>query len=195
MIALPVTASIPATESRSERSVAYTANTDKTLPHDGTLTVTEWAGKRVKRAITTTYHVRWEPMGVLPGKRFSVVPMCRKGASESRGRADAQRNGTVYLTTIKPDGSGTCTCPAAEIGRDVCVHVLALSELLETGGLEDPLAYLPPEPQEDIGDALLAARPLPPEPTMAVPGSDRHAEVVAWRLANGYQPDHPDDLF
>ena len=195
MIAFPVTASIPATASRSERSVIYTANTDRTLPHDGVLVVTEWAGKRVKRTITTTYHVRCEPMGALPGRRFSCVPMGRTGAADARSKADAMRNGTVYTTTIRPDGSGTCTCPAAEIGKDVCVHVLALSELIETGGLEDPLAYLPPAPLEDIGDALLADRPLPPEPCMYHPGSPKHAEVVAWRLANGYQPEHPLDIF
>jgi hypothetical protein len=195
MIAFPVTATIKATASRDERSVSYTATADKKLPHDGVLKVTEWAGVRVKRTIVTTYHVREVPMGALPGRRFESAFMSCKGLEgTSRGKATALRIGGVYTTTIKPDGDGRCNCAAAEIGNHECVHILAIRELIATGGMEDPLAYLPPTPQEDIGDELLADRPLPPEPCFATPNGERRAEVVAWRLANGYQPTHPDDL-
>lgn len=38
-----------------------------------------------------------------------------------------------------------------------------------------------------------AARPLPPCPTMALPGSHEKIEVMRWRYGNGYHLHHPAD--
>lgn len=195
MIAFPITATIPATASRNERSVVYTACTDRTQPHDGTLVVTEWMGSRVRRSVKTVYHVQEEPAIGVMGRVFLVLLHATTGLEGTRrGEEAAARVGSVYRCCVKADGSGHCTCPAGETRSGDCVHYLALRELIETGGLEHPLAYLPPEPVEDIGDELLADRPLPPTATSSDPNGERRAEIVAWRLANGYQPTHPDDL-
>lgn len=146
MLTFPVTASLPATASRAERTVAYTANTQPDTPHDGTLTVTEWAGSKVPRTITSTYLVcEVPPMG--DGRRFEIVLFKTEGAAPSRQASAQQRVSSLYYVGVGPDGSGSCTCPAGEVSRE-CVHQRALSELIATGGLESPFDYLPPERYE-----------------------------------------------
>jgi hypothetical protein len=147
MLTLPVTASIPATASRAERTATYTANTEPDTPHDGTLVVVEWGGKKIPRTITSTYLVREVPP-VGRGRRFEIVLLKSEGASPSRQQAAQQRVGSLYTTDVRPDGSGYCTCPAGEVGRTGCVHLAAMSELIATGGIESPFEFGEPERYE-----------------------------------------------
>lgn len=206
MIAFPITATIPATASRNERSVVYTACTDRTQPHDGTLVVTEWMGSRVRRSVKTVYHVQEEPAIGVMGRVFLVLLHATTGLEGTRrGEEAAARVGSVYRCCVKADGSGHCTCPAGETRSGDCVHYLALRELIETGRLEHPLAYLPPEPVFDSQqDAEIAAfdvpadrdadRPFPPEPCFFPPGSEKRMAVMAQRARSGFKLWHPDDL-
>jgi hypothetical protein len=147
MLTMPVTASIPATASRAERTATYTPNLEPDTPHDGTLTVVEWGGKKLPRTITSTYLVcEVPPMG--HGRRFEIVLFKSSGAAPSRQAAAQQRVGSLYFTDVRPDGSGYCTCPAGEVGRTGCVHLAAMSELVATGGIESPFDYQPPERYE-----------------------------------------------
>lgn len=146
MLAFPVTASIPATASRAERSVSYTACTDRTQPHDGTLVVTEWSGKRVRRAIKSVYLVQEEPPIGVMGRVFLVALQSVTGLEGTRRGADAEaRLGNVYRCVVKGDGSGSCSCTAGTTRSGDCLHYLSLRELVATGGLEDPREYGEPD--------------------------------------------------
>lgn len=192
-----MTASIPATKTRSERSVSYTANLDRTQPHHGTLTVVEWSGVRVKRNVTTKYHVR-ELNPIRGVRQFECCLMsCTGLEGTSRGAATAQRIGGVYETAVAVDGAGDCTCPAGEIGRHECVHVMALHELIETGGMEDPMADAPREvwpSAEQVAAEDDDSRPFAPESCVYPPGSERRLAVEEERERAGFRPWHPDDM-
>lgn len=134
-----VSNSLPATKTRTDWSFAYLPSADPAAVADGSLTITEHTGKRVRRTISSRYAVQEQPAR---GCRcFLLVLEGRFGdADTATGRAAAKNVGTVYETRLFPSGRFACTCPGFAAGGRACKHGIALRELVAVGDLPDPLA-------------------------------------------------------
>ena len=140
-----VTNALPATATRADWSFAFVRSCDPAALSDGTLTVTENTGKRVKRTVTTTYAVQETPCR--SGRSFLLVKEGHAGNADLKaGRDGISRVGEVYAVTLI-GGRATCTCKAGSTGR-ACKHAIALRWLVETADLPSPLAG-----DSDHGDA------------------------------------------
>ena len=140
-----VSNTLPTTATRTDWQFAYLANPDPTALADGTLTVTEGKGKRVKRTVTTAYAVQEQPCR---GRRALLLAKAAHAGDldTAVGLAGFARCGEVYAVTVTP-GSVTCTCPAGVTGK-ACKHGIALRELIATADLPSPF----PRGDADAGD-------------------------------------------
>jgi len=132
-----VTNSLPATATRSNWSFAYLSNTDTAAEGDGTLTIVEEQGVRVKRTIASTYRIEEQPAR---GCRcFLVCFTGRTGDGDTAaGRSALARLGEVYRTVVGGPRP-SCTCPGFAAGGRQCKHMIALGSLVATGDLPSPL--------------------------------------------------------
>lgn len=131
-----VSNALPATATRTAWSFAYLPNVDPAAAGDGTLTVVEEQGKRVKRTVVSRYTVEEQPAR---GCRCFLVCVAGRSGDEdtAAGRAALARVGEVYRTAVGPRPS--CTCPGFAAGGRPCKHVIALTELVAVGDLPSPL--------------------------------------------------------
>lgn len=132
-----VSNTLPTTKTREDWSFAYLPSADPSALADGSLTVTEHSGKRVRRSISCRYAVSEQPAR---GCRcFLLVLESRTGDEETAaGREAATRIGEVYETRLFTSGRFACSCKAGQTGRE-CKHGLALRSLVATAELPSPL--------------------------------------------------------
>lgn len=142
------TATVEATASNPEREVLFIRSLDPTANHDGILSITEVRGKRIVRKITELYQVCEQPTTGEADRVFLVLKSASKGDSETKHGQDRQeRIGNVYRTEIHASGGYACTCTAGQCKQAKCIHVLALTQLHESGDM-------PP-----MGEALTQSQP------------------------------------
>lgn len=139
MPALLTTDRLPETATRKDWGFAYVASNDPTALADGTLTVTEHTGKRVRRTVSSRYSVQFAPPAG-GGRVFLLVLEARTGDLDTAaGRAGAARVGEVYECRVGVRNP-SCTCPGFAAGGRTCKHMVALDALVESGDLADPMA-------------------------------------------------------
>lgn len=117
------------TATTTNRTVRYVPSA--ILDHCGEMIVT-------RGSTVTTYGIS-EIVGLSP-RKWLVARIRTDGPDTASNRAAQSRIDTYTCTP----GSKSCTCAAGNIalsrGRDSeCVHVLALSKLIQIGALPDPL--------------------------------------------------------
>lgn len=175
-------ATIPATYGKdgklthNERRVKHTPNATGSGPHSGTVTVTEHTGVRVRRVVVDTYLVDEQPEIGVTGRVFLVLKDAMNGSTldTAKGQKDAERIGNVYECRVYGE-FGSCTCDGfvCSNGRNKCVHLLALSALVDAGlphpqegppaedwhPAEDDTAEIEVEPYRDDADAEPAPEP------------------------------------
>lgn len=130
------TATVEATSSNPERELLFIRSLDPTATHDGILSITEVRGVRKPRKITELYQVSEQPAIGFAGRVFLVLKSASKGDSETKhGQGRQERIGNVYRTEIHASGGYACTCTAGQCKQAKCIHVLALTQLHESGDM------------------------------------------------------------
>ena len=132
-----VSNALPVTATRSDWTFTYLPSADASALSDGSLTVTEHHGKRVRRSISCRYGVQEQPAR---GCRcFLLVLETRTGDEDTAaGREALTRAGEVYECRLFPSGRFACTCKAGRTGKE-CKHGLALRSLVATADIPSPL--------------------------------------------------------
>ncbi len=108
---------------------------------DGTLTMSQETGVRIRRTITDRYSVEEQRPGGFPGRVFLVCKERHAGDLDTvAGRKSAERLGEVYQCSIGHSAAGprycTCTGFVTRTAPIVCKHIRTLSAAIEQGAIE-----------------------------------------------------------
>jgi len=134
------TNTLPVRKTTTSRSYAYLVCTNPTEIQDGTLTVNEDTGVRVRRTTTRSYLISEQtPQG--PHRVFLIVKDSDQGRADLKaGIAGRNRVGEVYecRVAVRAGHPTLCTCKAGSCGMS-CVHAESLSDLVANGSIPSPL--------------------------------------------------------
>lgn len=158
---LTIAGQMPATDSGRNWRYEFEKEADPMAMVDGTLTVIEETGKRVRRTVTSTYGVQFQPP-INGCKRFLVCKQGHAGNLDTAaGIAAAVRVGEVYEVFVPECGRRPAACSCLGYARHrTCKHAVALAELVATGELIDPVA----QAEREWDDFREAIESIPEDP-------------------------------